>query len=758
MTSNQALKRQSVMRTVRSHFVGLVLIMVVPALALAGIFLWWDSERDLEALQRDIMDRARNLSQLVEQEMRISIATLEALRHTATLQKEDLVAFAEIARKVHADHAHWNGVVVTDRTGQQLLNTAARPGQPLPNIAHYEVIQGALSGKASVSEVMKGRVLPVHLVGIDVPVWIDGEVKYALGLSIPLSHFLRLFNSFAVPQEWVIGVVDHKGTIVVRSVDPEGGVGTSAAPMWVKAEGASGIVRGTGKLGVPVIGAFVRSELSAWQTVVSVPENIFYASRNRQVVAVAFVTALLLAGGGAGAFVLAKRVVRPIEHLARNTPQYLRGDAPMSTSMQTLAEARDLAVSLKEAGEQRRQADVQRDAARQQLFQSQKMEAVGQLTGGVAHDFNNLLTVIVGNLDLARRASQQHPLPERIVLAIDRAMNGARRAATLTSQLLAFSRKQALNPRVIDVQDFLNRSAELLRTSLNESISFSISSDVSWPVEIDPHQLETALLNLVLNARDAMPQGGSLRVIAVNKRLEANLDRASVPAGDYVMLSVVDTGGGMPEEVAAHVFEPFYTTKPAGKGTGLGLTQVYGFIKQSAGYIFIDSEVGNGTSVNVYLPRSSKVFTPPMLSTLTKQTGSEQILIVEDDVDVRTFVTETLTELGYRITAAASADDALAALRSPQPFDLLLTDIVLPGISGREMARQAAVLRGQLKILYMTGYDRGILSSAQDLEPGQVLQKPLTAEALARGIRDILDRGPKRDSLVKHAAAAAPAG
>jgi PAS domain S-box-containing protein len=383
----------------------------------------------------------------------------------------------------------------------------------------------------------------------------------------------------------------------------------------------------------------------------------------------------------------------------------------------------------------------------EQLAASQKMDAIGQLTGGIAHDFNNLLMVVLGNLETLQRGAQQGNNPN-LLRAARNAMRGAQRAASLTQRLLAFSRRQALDPKPTDVNKFLVGSVEFLNRSLGETVEIETAGAAGlWTVEVDSDQLELALLNLAINARDAMPDGGKLTIEAANAFLDREYCRANpeVSPGQYTMLSITDTGIGMPTEVLNRAFEPFFTTKELGHGSGLGLSQVYGFVKQSGGHIRIYSELGQGTTVKIYLPRFIGVGNDEqnLEDELAAQgEEGETVLIVEDDEDVRAYLTEAVRSLGYRVTTAANATVALDILSNKdRRFDLMLTDVVMPGMNGRQLGAAAAKLRPNLRIIYMTGYPRNAVTHQGRLEEGlEVLQKPITQSLLASRLRDSLDK------------------
>jgi signal transduction histidine kinase/DNA-binding response OmpR family regulator len=390
----------------------------------------------------------------------------------------------------------------------------------------------------------------------------------------------------------------------------------------------------------------------------------------------------------------------------------------------------------------------ERRRAEEALRQAQKMEGIGQLTGGVAHDFNNLLTIIVGSLETARRQIKQTGFDAgNIEHLVDSAMRGAQRAASLTQRLLAFSRQQPLDPKPIDVSRLVTGMSDLLHRTIGEQISIeTVMSAGLWRTNIDANQLEMAIINLAVNARDAMPNGGTLTIETSNVSLDEGyaVSQAEVIPGQYVMLAVTDNGIGMTRETVAKAFEPFFTTKDIGHGTGLGLSQVYGFVKQSGGHVKIYSEIGQGTSVKIYLPRLYSNESAPaaeLLSRIAKGRDDETILAVEDDIDVRAHTIGILRELGYRVLEAANGAAALEIVQTHPEIDLLFTDVGLPGgMNGRQLASAARNLNRKLKVLFTTGYARDAIVHEGRLDPGvQLITKPFSYAALSAKVRDLLD-------------------
>ena len=390
---------------------------------------------------------------------------------------------------------------------------------------------------------------------------------------------------------------------------------------------------------------------------------------------------------------------------------------------------------------------TERRAAEERARQAQKMEGVGQLTGGVAHDFNNLLTIIIGNLETLQRNVRRPDLDiDRLERSVDNAMRGARRAESLTQRLLAFSRQQPLDPKPIDLGRLVTGMSDLLRRTLGEQITIeTVLSGNVWRALADPNQIELAILNLAVNARDAMPSGGKLTLETANVHLDEKYasSQAEVVPGQYVMLAVTDNGSGMTPEVKAKAFDPFFTTKDIGHGTGLGLSQVYGFIKQSRGHVKIYSEIGEGSTIKLYLPRAHAVSAEEDVDVAQPVSGSqdETILVVEDDPDVRTYSCETLAELGYTVVAAENGAAALRLLASNPQVNVLFSDIGLPGgMNGRQLSEEARKLRPDLKVLFTTGYARNAIVHDGRLDPGvELITKPFTQAALAEKLRNILD-------------------
>lgn len=386
---------------------------------------------------------------------------------------------------------------------------------------------------------------------------------------------------------------------------------------------------------------------------------------------------------------------------------------------------------------------TERKMLEEQLRQSQKLESIGLLAGGIAHDFNNILTAIMGNIDLGRKFIQPE---DPVAKYLDNAMVAANSAGKITRQLLAFSRKDVVLPKVVDLNMALDTMQHMLTRMLGEDIDFRLKQSLElWMVKIDPGQFDQIILNLAVNARDAMPDGGSLIVETENITLDETYSRPQddFTVGEYVKITVSDTGTGMSQEVLTHLFEPFYTTKGVGRGTGLGLSTTFGAVKQNKGFINVYSEQGLGTTFNIYLPRVKETIEPAIVSTKTgdiKTGGRETIILTEDDRELRVLAEEYLSDLGYRVIACSDGKSALDACIATRGPDLLVTDLIMPEMNGKELAQRMTAIHNNLKVLYISGYTAEILGKHGMLERGvSFLPKPYLLSDLARSIRLCID-------------------
>ena len=443
-----------------------------------------------------------------------------------------------------------------------------------------------------------------------------------------------------------------------------------------------------------------------------------------------------------------------VQALRQNAAARREAESESERAEQLEEAVRDRTQELWEANQALKAEAEERMAAEAQLRQVQKMEAVGQLTGGIAHDFNNMLAVVVGGIDLARRRLNG---PRREVMNhLTNAMEGATRAAALTRRLLSFARSEPLLPERVDSAALVSGMSELLDRTLGERVTVTtrLAGD-AWPVFVDPHQLENAIVNLAVNARDAMDGTGTLIIRTSNKRMAAN-EVGDIRPGEYLCIEVTDTGCGMTPEVRERAFEPFFTTKAVGKGTGLGLSQLFGFAHQSGGEVGIESEVGKGTTVSIYLPRTeaaaSNVRTHPAVQAKTEEdltVPGARILLVEDDPRVRTATVGALEDLGYEPIACSSGAEALALFDSME-FDLVVSDVIMPEMTGPEMIREIKARRDDIAVLFVTGYVGE--GESDDLIGYGLLRKPFTVSTLATAVASALARRPSESPPTSAAA------
>jgi len=505
---------------------------------------------------------------------------------------------------------------------------------------------------------------------------------------------------------------------------------------------------------VPNYIAFSRVRPANWFVATSIPREVLFAP-----VTLSFRRMLMLGAGtlllaGLIAWAIGRAIAGPVSGLARLATALGAGQAIARSRPTNVREVDEVADAMFAAAEALRQQTEQREratealrieaASRQrvehQLVQAQKMEMVGQLTGGLAHDFNNLLAIVIGNLDMLRERATTDLVADELAHG---ALEAALRGAELTRHMLAFARRQPLSPEQCDINQVIRVCVRLLRRTLGEDITIDLqlASD-AWPVVVDRAQFEAAITNLATNARQAMPRGGRLTFTTRNTVLDEDYAaaHAELSPGEYVSIEVHDTGVGMPAEVRERIFEPFFTTKDPGEGTGLGLSMVFGFLKQSGGHINVYSELGEGTIFRLYLPPARGAVAPlaPVEQPEAKRGNNETILAVEDSSGLRQVLVRQLSAAGYRVLQAENATMALDALESDEAIDLLLTDIVMPGMNGHDLANRAVALRPRLKTLLTSGFSDMANGGAAVATPTRILRKPYRREELLRLVQEAL--------------------
>lgn len=724
--------------------------MLVPAI-LVGLRFVHNRASEIDAALANLVASADDIASDLDEKIQGTAQLHYGLARARDLDTRDKAACSAFLSDVREEYPQFTGILTIDPDGK-LFCDSLRTNRTLDlNDRGYFKQVKDLQGVVAVEPVF-GRLTGLSVLQIAYPVRSEaGALKFVLLASFNLNKFAEFHDKRLLAGQDIL-LTDAKGTVLVAPngggwTEPVGGsIAGSDLFRFAAAPEREPFHEASDREGRTQIWSVARSpsiRKAGLYILVGRSKDGLVAAANRRLyedVAILAVASLLLL---AGLWILTTLSIgRQVGRLAAMARSLGRGDLsariPEPHPGGELGGLMTLLNSTAESLEQQRTAIADLS---HKLSQSQKMEAMGQLTGGVAHDFNNLLTVILGNAEhLADRLAGNKELQG---IAGDIA-TAAERGADLTKSLLAFARKQPLRPRDIDIAEEVLGMEQLLRRTLGEHIEcrFAFDQDL-WPVSVDPGQLTTALLNLVLNARDAMPEGGKLTVELRNSSLgESDLDVNGEPRpGDYVMVAVTDTGSGMNSEVASRAFEPFFTTKEVGKGTGLGLSMVYGFAQQSGGLVQMQSEPGQGSVVRLFFPRvaAAQNENPTPTEPFNTSDGRETILLVEDDEMVRAYVESELKTLGYRVIATSNGSAALAVLRQPDEIHLLFTDVVMPGgMFGPELARQATGLRPGLKVLFTSGYSQDPVRTPDGIGDALILNKPFRRKDLAAMLRAAL--------------------
>jgi signal transduction histidine kinase len=731
----------------------LVLVTIAPLVALGLGLEYFDYLRDKQIASERTVELARSVALQVGRELEADLRALEVLSKTGRLRRGALDAFRDLAEAALTDHLEGANILVVDDEGQQLMNTALPRNTALPQRQALDNTRQIFAvGRPRVSDVYFGTVVKRPVVAVEVPVWDEsGKVQYSLALEPRPDVFVDIIRRQEARKGTVVVLLDRAGTIVARWPDSSKYAGNKTVPELYEKIGhePDGTFETVTFEGVRVMTAMSPVEPFGWSVAIGTPDAEYMTPIWRSIAIILGATAVVLLLGLGLARLVSRQITEPmaaLEAYAESARQ--AGPVPSPTG---LREADELAGAIGRYVEAQNKAErelmslnttlehritlavTERDKAQARLAEAQKMEAVGQLTGGIAHDFNNLLTAIIGSLDLMRKDTAQNP---RVQTLTEIALQAAHRGALLVSQLLAFGRRQSLQPQSLRIDQAVEGIKLLIGRAAGEEIKLetTIASDL-WPCYADKAQLDSAILNLAFNAHDAMPEGGTLAIAAANEHLDAGRARTlDIMEGDYVRIALSDSGVGMPPETAARAFEPFFTTKRVGKGSGLGLSQVYGFAKQSGGTATIDSHPGKGTTVAMLLPRANMepplAAPPPPALTVPRK----NILVVEDTREVRDLAQSLLEDLGHQAIVAANAETAIAILAGDAVVDLLFCDVVLGGsIDGFTLAERARQLRPGLKVLLTSGYpDRVEQRQRPDLP---IINKPYQQADLADKLR-----------------------
>ena len=744
---------------IQAQLTTLALVTALPLVALVSFTILRTVDGQRTQMQRDVIERVDGLLADVDRQISAIQGELQVLAVSPSLQTGDMHAFYHQMRA--ALSVQGTSMVLHDTTGQQLVSTNKPFGEPLPHATNTEMHDRVVAtGKPQISDLIMGAVLRRPIIVVGVPVFRGGQVVYVLAMGLGPELLSGLLKDQNVSPDWTAAIFDRKGIIVARNRELDRFLGKPAAPIIrEKMEGdiASWFPNVTSE-GIPVYSTFRRSSLTGWTVAIGLPRE-FVDAPLRHARWVAFGGGALVLGVSLLlAWWVGRGIRRPVDALTRAASALGSGMPPgrlvggvreldqvadaLHTAAAALARGREQLESTVEertrelgAANERLRAEIgAREQAQAALLQAQKMEAMGQLTGGVAHDFNNLLTAVSGSLELLEpRISDEGSL--RLLRTAQR---GALRGAKLTESLLAFARKQRLDPIPADLNSVIIDMSELLGRSIGPSVEIRhLLASGLWPVLIDVSQIETALLNVALNARDAMPEGGILLIETANRAADSDLP-AEIVGTDCVLLTLRDTGTGMSSEVIDRAFEPFFTTKEVGKGTGLGLSMVFGVVRQSGGAVRIRSRLREGTTVEIYLPRTIGREAPGSHSAIRPHASEmAHILVVDDDPDVRWITAEDLREAGYVVTEADSGRAALAMLERGDRCDLIVVDLVMTGLTGADTVRLARHTRPDLKVLYCSGYAEMSRFEA-DIGNEVLVKKPFSRHSLAEAARAAL--------------------
>ena len=728
--------------SLRARLFVLVFASVMPLLLFSMVTEYLGYRTDLDRLSQRASTLARATGLLIEQMLLTRIAALEALARSRALHDGDVEAFRTEAATMVAQQFPGANIVLLRENGQQVMNLAAPLGASLPiRLDVTSTRRVFATSRPAVSNLFEGRVLKVPVIAIDVPIRRDdGTVYLVLSLNPRIEVFAEAIRRERLPTTWVVSVFDAQAINITRTLNPEQFVGRRAGDALAErlAADGEGTITVMSREGMALVTAFSPIKTFGWWVSVGVPELELKAPALWSAgLTLAWGAAVLLVSLSLALFV-GQQISGPIASLRRLAvaPKSATGASGRSTGLRETDEVAAILVATEES----------RLRSEQQLLQSQKMEAIGNLTGGMAHDFNNLLGIIIGNLDFARPLlSHNGEAKELVHEAIDAALRGA----DLTKRLLAFARRQPLQPRLLQPNDIVADTVRLLRRTLGADLEVSLDLGRDVPlVTVDPAQLQAGLVNLATNARDAMPNGGRITITTCRQWLDADFaaSHPEVSPGEYAVIEFNDTGRGMSAEVLLHVFEPFFTTKERGRGTGLGLSMVFGFVKQSGGHIGVHSEPGRGTTFRLYLPVAATAAAPiddraQAVEVAPSGGSGETVLAVDDDAELRRILVRQLGELGYDVRSASSAEAAVAILERER-IDLLLTDVVMPGgANGVELARQVRLRWPRTKIVLTSGFpDVGTNGSLDpEIQEMRLLGKPYRPRELAAILREALD-------------------
>lgn len=729
---------------IRTRLLILVLSILVPSFVAAALAVAYVYREEQKAQMQNVADATRGFALLVDHELRRHAGVLHTLANTNSLRTGDLAQFHAYARRVAPNDEA--AIVLADLDGRQLVNTRRPFGADLPqrrssNIG--ELMRRAGPGATLVSDLFHAPVGKRPDYAIQVPVTIDGAIRYHLLIGINAATLQPLLARQHFRSDWIVTLVDRQGMVLARSRHPERFVGKAASPEVQQRLNAAmaGVNEGRTLDGIDVRAFFDTVPSAEWKVLISIPISDIRRVPLQAAALLGGLMAALLAAGMFAAHRLARRAIGPIEYLGRSADELGKGKE-LEYRPQGIVEIDSVARRMLDAGRQIRQAQQEleqrvadavaaTERAQGALLKSQKLEALGRLTGGIAHEFNNLLQTLSTALQLAELRNKD----DKVGGLLQTCKKTVQRAAALTGQLGSFGRIQEARQETVDACQQLRSARQLMSGALRADIALQIDCDEpAWPIRVEPLQFDLALLNLAVNARDAMPHGGVLRIEARNVALAhppAGSALEALAPGDYVRVTVSDTGSGMTPEVLARALDPFFTTKGQGQGTGLGLAQAYAFALQSQGLLLLDSEPGKGTRVDIWLPRAQQPAQAPAPAPAPTGAplprGRGTVLFVEDDPLVREAVSQALQDAGFEVLVAHDGEQAVALLEGGARPAVVFSDIVMPGsVSGIDLAGIVRQRDPGLPVVLATGY-----TERQPAIPGvRVLAKPYPIERL----------------------------
>jgi signal transduction histidine kinase len=705
-----------------------------------------------DAQRQSLLYAARSIAAAVDAELGKYTALAQALARSPASLDNNLEAFeAEARRAFPPGEGAW--VLLADVNGQQLLNTLSQPGDRLPrlNLLGIEAQQRAFAARSVVvSDVLEGRVAQEWVVHVDIPIFVDDHPFRGLVVGIRHKKFRPLLSGADIPGSWVVAIIDGQGRYIARVPGADTDIGQLASQGWRAIKDRTGLFEFPRLEGEPLIHANAHPSLAGWSVGVAVKKAELQAAAWNAVRWEVILGPVLSAASLLLAGILARQITRPINQLresfavgparpiAVGPPEIIElQDALYRASIEREKASRALMAALSKLKHEM----AMREEAQAAHAQSQRMEAIGQLAGGIAHDSNNVLAAISSYLDAVTLRSND----EKIRKAVQGAMDTIQMGASLNRRLLSFSRRHGVGLERIDLNDRVRSTVDLLQRTLGDQVTVTLRcSAETCPILANTGDLDNAILNLAINARDAMPKGGLLTIetrhVTVDAEAAARIPNAR--PGDFVRLTVRDTGQGMTTEVLRRAMEPFFTTKE--QGTGLGLPTIYGVARQSGGFVAIDSAVGLGTTVHLYLPKSEPELSMSRTAVATQQVplgDGERILVVEDNDEVREATVSRVDSLGYTVVQARTGSEAITLLEAAEPIALVFSDVVMPaGMTGYDLAEWIRSRRPNVKVLLTSGYSDASLAASEAVRQITVLGKPYTREQLAYALREALNR------------------